>query len=243
VSVTPAHLGGHFGVTHVDAGVLDALIAARGVRSVLDVGCGPGEMLDLAEARGLRALGIDGDPSLAGGRRPIRIHDYSRGPLALGGRFDLAWSVEFLEHVEERYVPNYMATFAAAGLVFCTAAPPGKPGHHHVNCRETAYWERVFGQYGWRLDSELTARVRTASTMSREFVRESGMVFVPAARPGPTQLRDRSGRRGLLSPTLSFDDRAAERRDTEHSGASAPDDEPGPASEPASKGVDHGELH
>ncbi len=82
---TAAHLGGHFGVTQVDEGVLDCLIAERGVASVLDVGCGPGGMLDLARRRGLRALGVDGDPSVvcpqpAGG---VRLHDYTQGPLEL----------------------------------------------------------------------------------------------------------------------------------------------------------------
>lgn len=188
----PNHLGGHCGVTHVDEGVLDLLIQDHGVVSLLDVGCGPGGMLSQARGRGLRVLGVDGDPSVAQGDLPVRVHDYTCGPLHLAERFDLAWSVEFLEHVEEQYQENYMATFASAGMVFCTAAPPGKPGHHHVNCRDQDYWVSVFATHGWEFEAELTRRLRRASTMRREFVQESGMAFV-RARAGRLHRRAQGG--------------------------------------------------
>jgi hypothetical protein len=51
----PPHLGGHFGNTNVDAPTLHYLIARYGVATMLDVGCGPGGMLDIAKSMGLES--------------------------------------------------------------------------------------------------------------------------------------------------------------------------------------------
>ena len=55
------HLGGHNGVTHLDEGALRWAISTLKIESMLDVGCGPGGMVELAEWYGLDSHGIDGD--------------------------------------------------------------------------------------------------------------------------------------------------------------------------------------
>ncbi len=179
---TPPHLGGHCNVSHIDEGVLDYLIDKFQIRSILDIGCGPGGMVRLAKAKGLRALGVDGDPQvreLSGlGSTDLIIHDFTKGPLHLEERFDLVWSVEFLEHVEERFQENYMPLFRQGKYVFSTAAPPGKPGTHHVNCREVDYWREVFRRHHLLYDHHTAETLRSVSTMPREFVRETGMFFL-----------------------------------------------------------------
>jgi SAM-dependent methyltransferase len=178
----PTHLGGHEWVTHLDDGVLDYLILKYGILGFLDIGCGPGGMVELACAKGLNAMGVDGDPRIiAASKLPsnhLIIHDFTKGPIALEEQFDLAWSVEFLEHVDEQYQENYMKLFGQAKHVFCTAAPPGKQGYHHVNCRDEAYWISVFQNYGFHHNPEITRILRSITTMKREFVRETGMFFV-----------------------------------------------------------------
>jgi SAM-dependent methyltransferase len=173
---TPPHLGGHCGVTHIDEGTLQFLIERFGARSFLDIGCGPGGMVSLARAKGLFALGIDGDPSV---RAPgIMIHDFTQGHESLVDEpFDLGWCVEFVEHVEDTFAENYLRTLEKCSTLLLTAAPPGTPGHHHVNCREAAYWVAVLGTRGFLLDEQTTTLVRAASTMHREFVRRHGLVF------------------------------------------------------------------
>ena len=181
-SVTPPHLGGHCNVTHLDAGVLEFLIEKFSIQSMIDVGCGPGGMVHLAKRKGLRALGVDGDPQvrkLSGlNSSDLLLHDFTQGPLTIDDVFDLAWSVEFLEHVEDRFQENYMSLFQRAKYVFCTAAPPGKPGIHHVNCRTSEYWIDVFRRYGLHYDPETTESLRQVSTMQREFARETGLFFI-----------------------------------------------------------------
>ena len=48
------HLGGHCGITHLDQGAIDWAIDEFSVKSMLDVGCGPGGMVQLGVRSGLR---------------------------------------------------------------------------------------------------------------------------------------------------------------------------------------------
>lgn len=171
--VTPPHLGGHMGMTWIDEPVLDYLMQRYGVRSMLDVGCGPGGMLDAAGRHGVDALGIDGDPAIT--RPDVIIHDYTTGPLRMAA-FDLIWCVEFVEHVAARYQDNYLATFAAGRVLFLTAAYPGQGGHHHVNEQPTSYWVDILTRHGWALDTEATTWVRAHG--AAPFSQMTGMVFV-----------------------------------------------------------------
>lgn len=177
----PPHLGGHEGVTHTDEGALRYLADNFGTGDLIDVGCGPGGQIRLALTLGFDAWGIDGDYTMAVGDLfdRIFIHDFERPmPIIRSIRpTAFAWSCEFLEHVHERYQPNYMAVFQKCAHVVVTAAPPGAFGHHHVNCRDGAYWIEVFARYGFRHDPEITAAIRRASTMKRDFLRRTGLYF------------------------------------------------------------------
>ncbi len=175
----PSHLGGHLNRTHNDRGLLQYLIGEHKIKSFLDVGCGPGGMVALATMRGLEAVGIDGDWEVQ--KEPdtnIVIHDFTNGPCLLTkAEFDLGWSVEFLEHVEERYMDNYMAAFQRCKYVVCTAAPPGYPGHHHVNCQTEEYWIKKFDGYGFDFDLQQTFTIRAMSTMQKPFMQTTGMFY------------------------------------------------------------------
>jgi hypothetical protein len=59
-----------------------------------------------------------------------------------------------------------------------THALPGKNGHHHVNCRTEDYWIDMFKKYDFSLCEYATREVRQCSTMKREFMRETGKVFI-----------------------------------------------------------------
>ncbi len=174
----PVHLGGHFGKTILDEGALVFLKEQFAVASMIDVGCGPGGQVELARKLGIEAFGIDGDYTLKRKKSHYFLHDFTTGVFPCKRRFDLAWCVEFLEHVEEKYQPFYMDILQHANRVACTSAPPGWEGFHHVNCREQDYWISVFKKYGFVLDKKNTERMKERSSMQREFMRDTGMLFV-----------------------------------------------------------------
>jgi cyclopropane fatty-acyl-phospholipid synthase-like methyltransferase len=182
----PKHLGGHENMTHIDEGVLNLFINKFGINSYLDIGCGPGGMVELAHSKKLLAVGIDGDYSIKrSDDHHFVIHDYSKGVVpnesvdnwVNNGIFDLGYSCEFLEHVEERYMDNYMDSFLKCKRLVVTHGLPGQPGHHHVNKQEFSYWFHNFGVRGFLFDMKTTNEVRNASTMAQRFMRNTGLVF------------------------------------------------------------------
>lgn len=178
--MTADHLGGYV------AGGDDAtwypelwtwLIHEHGVRSVIDVGCGDGQALRYFASEGCAALGVEGVPQH---HERIVEHDYTSGPFAPDIDFDLAWSCEFVEHVDEACVDNFLATFACARTVLMTHAEPGQDGHHHVNCQPAGYWIEKLNAIGYRLDDRLTLQTRTLAranpSLWNHYAR-SGMAF------------------------------------------------------------------
>ena len=179
----PMHLGGHENETHLDEGALDLIIKEFDINSYLDIGCGPGGMVDLAKTRGLEVLGVDGDYTV---ERPdsvknsIIIHDYEKGSAleeTLDGSpaFDLCWTVEFVEHVHAHFIHNFARDMQKCKYILMTHALPGQPGHHHVNCQPIEYWAAIMVSYGLIPDVDMTNKIRAASTMKERYVREQSL--------------------------------------------------------------------
>ena len=166
-------LGGHGDKTHIDEGGAKALAERFEVRDVFDIGCGTGGMRAVWEGLGVRWVGIDGDPR----QEPngVKIHDLRK--CQFWHVADLVWCVEVVEHLREIDIPNLMNSLCSTPVVAMTHAPPGKTGHHHVNCRDAEYWRGVFAARGYTEDPEATQLWRGSSTMRKPFVQNHGMVF------------------------------------------------------------------
>jgi trans-aconitate methyltransferase len=59
-----SHLGGHSNLTNTDKPVFDEIVEMYDIKSVLDIGCGPAGMKEIAEAKNVKWYGIDGDPKI-----------------------------------------------------------------------------------------------------------------------------------------------------------------------------------
>jgi len=176
----PLHLGGHENETHTDEGALDYLIKALDVKSMLDIGCGPGGMVELAASKGLNVVGVDGDDKVERAesiKDKVIIHDYATSPYVPTQVFDLGWSVEFVEHVEKKYMQNFLETFKSCKYVAMTHALPGQPGHHHVNCMPIEYWCGAMEAIGFMIMVDETNEMRKSSTMRERYIRQQGYVF------------------------------------------------------------------
>jgi|SRR5210317_751632 cyclopropane fatty-acyl-phospholipid synthase-like methyltransferase len=174
----PDHLGGQNGRSWTDDGSLN-IMWNLGCRKMLDVGCGFGGQVKLAESLGWESYGVDGDWTVLPKESNFHLNDYTKGSPTLTYEVDLIWCVEFLEHVEEKYMDNYMSTFqdSKAKYLIVTHAVPGQAGHHHVNCQEEDYWLDAFKRYGFEYDETLTKQIREESTMKKPFVARTGLVF------------------------------------------------------------------
>ncbi len=164
--------------------IWDWCIKELGVRSMIDVGCGLGYSLKYFEDAGVEVLGVDGSPSaLTQSVVPGKVqqHDFTNGPWSPPKSYDLVWSTEFIEHVEQQYEPNFLKTFEAASkYLMITFAIPGQQGHHHVNLQYEDYWIDRMKEIGFKYEAELTEKARNMlpeKGMQGMQFREKGLIF------------------------------------------------------------------
>ena len=192
-SPTPAHLGGSH-VTQVDfytwlPDIWERLIVGYGIKSVLDLGCGAGFSTKWFRDRVGKALGVEGDPAALAARQydAIVTHDYTLGPFVPLDLYDLGWCAEYVEHVEAKYMANWMATLQRCRYVCITYATPGQGGHHHVNEQEEPYWLEKFLAVGFEHVPEETARLR-ATWKGEPWGRKTLTFFRNKMHPDPASL-------------------------------------------------------
>lgn len=66
-------------------------------------------------------------------------------------KFDLAMSIEVAEHLEERYLENFIDSMCmASDLILFSAATKYQGGNHHVNEQLQSYWVAKFAVHGYR---------------------------------------------------------------------------------------------
>jgi SAM-dependent methyltransferase len=122
--------------------------------SVIDIGCGIGNWLAIAQELGAQEiLGVDGPwvrAQLAIPAAKFMEHDLST-PLKLDRRFDLALSLEVAEHLPASAARDFVQGLCdAADVVLFSAAIPGQGGRRHVNEQWPAYWAELFAGCGYQ---------------------------------------------------------------------------------------------
>ena len=149
--------------------VADRVRRAR-VRSVLDVGCGPGQVACLLRDRGLeRYRGLDFSPDRVAAARAVCPEfifevadvfapDEGKPDVFEGGDYDCVLALEFLEHVErDREVLERVRTGA---LVIATVPNFPSPGH----VRHFDDVEAVVERYSETLDEIDVVAIQATAT-------------------------------------------------------------------------------
>jgi len=166
-------------------GIWDMFVEEYTVKSVLDVGCGLGYALDYFRGLGCNVQGIEGSPTAIENNQLIDSiieHDFTTGALIPDNWFDLVWSAEFVEHVEERFVDNFLAAFSKSKkFVAITFATPGQGGYHHVNEQPGEYWINKLDKIGFSYNESITSKARSLvpseGKVGKQF-RNKGLIFI-----------------------------------------------------------------
>lgn len=181
------HLGGAIEQGDSNTVMVDVwgyLLVRYELKSVLDIGCGFGHTMKWFSDNGLcRVQGIEGwDEAYEKNIMKAQVlkHDFEDGPATIATPFDLAWSAEFLEHVKEHFIPNFMAAFRMCRYAVITHGEPGQAGWHHVNCQTDAYWIKKFAKYGFEHRAEETALLRRTDRWRAGWGRRTLMFFEQA---------------------------------------------------------------
>ena len=132
--------------------------------SVLDVGCGTGTWLRAALDCGLTdVLGIDG-ASIPAEQLLVQPDQILQKDLTtavdLGRKFALVLCLEVAEHLEECHSGTLLDTLTRhSDCIVFSAACPGQPGQHHVNCKWPAWWQQGFNERGYVCDDAIRWRL------------------------------------------------------------------------------------
>ena len=167
--------GGHNNYDHPDYGALMWMKNNFNIKSMVDIGCACATHVKIAREHGIDAIGVDGDWSI-----PYyefrKWNDYTKSScLLLEESYELGWSVEFVEHIEEKYSDNYMTDFKKCKYVILTSSVVD--GVHHVNVIPVSYWIDLFESHGFVYDEENTKKLKEVSTMSTDVGLPGGIIY------------------------------------------------------------------
>lgn len=126
-------------------------------RSVLDFGCGAGTWLSVARSLGAeKVTGIDGPwvkPDVLqisqSEFQPIDLEEQKFPDL---GHFDLAISMEVLEHLSESAAEEALYGMSrSANFILLSVAIPGQGGNNHVNEQWQGYYANFLINHGFEI--------------------------------------------------------------------------------------------
>jgi len=149
--------------------------------SVLDIGCGLGTWLAVAQELGIAEIrGVEGswldrtrlaiDPSL------VDLRDVEQG-ISLKRQFDLVICLEVAEHLFEAAADTLVTSLVEHGdLILFSAAIPYQGGHHHVNEQFPQYWADRFARHGFHPLDFIRPRIWTDASVLW-FLRQNTLLF------------------------------------------------------------------
>jgi cyclopropane fatty-acyl-phospholipid synthase-like methyltransferase len=161
--------------------VWDFLIDNFEPKSLLDVGCGEGYLMKYFLDRLIDVHGIDGlqenkNNSPVSIRDRIIVHDYTKGACNYRFTPDMVISCEFVEHVDLKYMENYILQFVMCKTLVMTHALPHQDGYHHVACQSDDYWIGIMKAFNMKL-SPLTCQARKIAHNAGKILWETILIF------------------------------------------------------------------
>lgn len=152
--------------------IWNKIIREYNIESVADIGCGLAASTSYFAKKNLYAVGVEGgrnaiNNSLFEGH--IILNDYTiSSAFQDDEEFDLIWCCEFVQHVEEKFVDNFLKDFKHAKYIAMTYEGT-ESQHHRVNVKTDQYWIDKLNIIGFKYNKEFTEVLRKiAETMSNQ---------------------------------------------------------------------------
>lgn len=149
----------HDEVTHNSSAaeqVLPVLFEVYQPKSIVDVGCGLGNWIEVAKKMtGSTITGVDGDYV---NRSLLKINEEEfvekdlTKPFDLNKKYDLAICLEVAEHLPESSAKGFIQSLTNhADVIMFSAALPGQGGQNHINEQWPSYWQEHFNNCGFEM--------------------------------------------------------------------------------------------
>ena len=122
--------------------------------SVIDIGCGRGSWLAVAESLGSKYIrGIDGhwinNNDLLSKNIDFTPIDLEK-PIQIKERYDLCISIEVAEHLSKNRANGFIETLCnVSDVVLFSAAIKFQEGANHINKQWQSYWIKIFDSFDY----------------------------------------------------------------------------------------------
>lgn len=159
----------------------EEILALYRPKSVVDVGCGIGLLLEEFVKRGIEGVGIEGEwlemDAFAAPPETFHAHNLEE-EMTLPRRFDLAVSIEVAEHLGKDRAEGFVQDLCKlSDVVVFSAAIPAQGGRGHRNEQWQSYWAQLFEDAGYLTYDPIRPNLRFDDEMFRWF-RQNVLVFV-----------------------------------------------------------------
>jgi 2-polyprenyl-3-methyl-5-hydroxy-6-metoxy-1,4-benzoquinol methylase len=130
--------------------------------SIIDVGCGTGDMLHWFMEKGLDVTGIESNENCFRDMMvPHVIIADMRYPLNLEKKYDLAICVCMAEHVESQFDQTFIHNLTLLSDRILFASTPVNYWPHRIcNCKPVDEWLALFAQQGFVLSPRSTTAIQ-----------------------------------------------------------------------------------
>lgn len=195
--------------------VLGKLFEQHRPSSVVDVGCGVGAWLSIAQELGAQVRGFDG-PWVDDSQLLIAPSDFTRINFESRewpdlGQADLAMSLEVAEHLSEeqgRLLVRKLCTCAPA--ILFSAAVPMQGGEGHQNEQWQSWWANLFREQKYTASVTLRNAIWADEAVNFWYRQNCVFYFDPQRLPHLAQLTDAKEPMDVIHPRL-FDIRVIKR--------------------------------
>ncbi len=182
--------------------VVPVILSYLQPKSVIDVGCGSGSWCSAFAKNGVpEVLGLDGPWASEHNKdAPFVPFDFATAPLPFQPplkheNYDLAFSVEFAEHVANGRadaIVDFLTSLAP--VVVFSAAIPGQGGTGHINEQWPDYWVRKFAARDYEACDFLRPLIWNDDQV-QSWYRQNVVVYFKGGTP--EQLKQRLAREAL----------------------------------------------
>ncbi len=134
-------------------------------KSIIDFGCGTGDILKPFEDMGITIQGIDGSKANYKHRKILEKNFITldlRKPYSSSRIYDICLCLEVAEHIEEDYVEILISSLTKASkTIIFTAAAPNQLGVNHLTLKPKKWWINKFIKHNFYLDKKTTKDVKS----------------------------------------------------------------------------------
>jgi len=157
--------------------IADAICDIYHPRSVIEFGCGNGDLCIALAENGVNVLAIDGYSTPDFSKYPNiefqkidlnNTEDVTNFLSARNQRFDVALSTEVAEHLNPTVSPSLIQNMVSvADVVVFSSAVLNQGGDGHINCRPREYWHRLFSDHNFLIADRIREKIRDNKRVAR----------------------------------------------------------------------------